>query len=112
MSKPLIRVASRHARESARLLGGMIRSARIARRLTIAEVAERAGVSPGLIHRIERGGMGCSIGAAFEVAAIVGVPLFDADSDALRRELSVVKERLALLPKSARRRATVLKDDF
>jgi AcrR family transcriptional regulator len=31
----------------------MIRDARVGRAMTIAEVAERAGVSRGLIHRIE-----------------------------------------------------------
>ena len=38
-------------------------NARVERELTIAEVAERAGISRGLVHRIEHGDMGCSVGA-------------------------------------------------
>jgi transcriptional regulator with XRE-family HTH domain len=41
------------------MLGHTIRSARIDREMTISEVAERAGVSRGLVHRIESGDMGC-----------------------------------------------------
>ena len=79
MSKPFIRSYSRYAREAAELLGRMIRTARTGRALTVADLAERAGVSRGLVQRIERGDPGCSIGAVFEAAAIVGVRLFDAD---------------------------------
>ncbi|MCS6068942.1 helix-turn-helix domain-containing protein [Klebsiella variicola subsp. variicola] len=54
----------------------MIRTARIERKLTVEELAERAGVSRGLVYRAEEGDMGCAIGAVFELATIVGVPLF------------------------------------
>ena len=79
MAKPAHRSYSRYAREAAELLGLMIRSARIERGITVADVAERAGISRGLVHRIEKGEMGSSIGAAFEVAAIVGLRLFEAE---------------------------------
>lgn len=112
MSKPVTRAYSRYGREAVELLGHMIRDARIERKMTISELAERAGVSCGLIHRIERGGMGCAIGAVFEIAAITGIRLFDAGPDALPSHLGAARDRLALLPKSARRSAKAVKDDF
>lgn len=65
MAKPTLKSYSRYADEAAELLGTAIRNARIERKLTIADVAERAGISRGLVTRIEKGEMGCSIGAAF-----------------------------------------------
>ena len=92
MAKPAQRSYSRYAREAAELLGLMIHSTRIERELTVAEVAERAGVSRGLVHRIENGHMGCSIGAVFEVAAIVGLRLFEAEPTTLTRHLSLYED--------------------
>jgi transcriptional regulator with XRE-family HTH domain len=112
MAKPTQRSYARYTREAADLLGHMIHHARIARAMTVAEVAERAGVSRGLVHRIERGDLGCSIGAVFEVAAIVGLRLFDAEPTMLTRHLSAARETLTLLPKAVRTGTTKVKDDF
>ena len=112
MSKPATRSYSRYGQEAAQLLGNMIRNARIEREMTITEVAERAGVSRGLVHRIESGDMGCSIGATFEVAAIVGVRLFDAEQTTLTRHLGMARDRLTLLPKAVRQSQKAVKDDF
>jgi hypothetical protein len=40
--------------------------------MTAGQLAERAGLSRGLIYRIEKGDLGCAIGAVFEAAAIAG----------------------------------------
>jgi len=112
MAKPAHRPYSRYARDAAALLGLMIRNARVERELTVAEVAERAGISRGLVHRIESGEMGSSIGAAFEVAAIVGLRLFEAEPTALTRHLSMARDRLTLLPQSVRTKTAQVKDDF
>ena len=90
----------------------MIRSARISQTRTVAEIAERAGVSRGLIHRIEKGAPGCSIGVVFEVAAILGLSLFEADPKTLSRYLTLEREKLVLLPQSARVSQTKIRDDF
>ena len=103
---------SRYAREAAELFGLMIHNARIERELTVAEIAERAGVSRGLVHRIEKGEMGSSIGAAFEVAAIVGLRLFEAEPTTLTRHLSAERHKLTLLPETVRPAATEVKDEF
>lgn len=112
MVKPAQRSYSRYAREAAELLGLMIHNARIERDLTIANVSERAGVSRGLVHRIEKGEMGCSIGAIFEVAAIAGLRLFEAEPTTLTRHLSMARDKLTLLPRAVRTGTTKVKDDF
>lgn len=110
--KPVTRVYSRHGRAATALLGKLIRSARKERRLTTREVAERAGISRGLLQRIERGDVRCGIGMVFEVAVIVGVKLFDADETALAGPIRQVEEKLALLPKSTRKATRTIDDDF
>ena len=112
MTKPAHRSYSRYAREAAELLGLTIRNTRIERGITIAEVAERAGISRGLAHRIEKGELGSSIGAAFEVAAIVGLRLFEAGPTTLTHHLSVERDKLTLLPQSVRTGTVKVKDDF
>lgn len=94
------------------LLGKIIRRARIEKKLTAQELAERAGVSRGLVQRIEKGDPGCAIGAVFEAAAIVGVRLFDFDQAALTGAISENKTTLALLPKAVRASRTEAQDDF
>ena len=112
MAKPAHRSYSRYAREATKLLGLMIRNARIERDITLADIAERAGISRGLVHRIEKGEMGSSIGAAFEVATIVGLRLFEAEPTTLTHHLSTERDKLALLPQSVRTGTTKVKDDF
>ena len=90
----------------------MIHAARVERELTVADVAERAGVSRGLVHRIEKGQMGTAIGAVFEVAAIVGLRLFEAAPTTLTQHLSMERDKLTLLPKSVRTGRAKVKDDF
>ena len=112
MPKPIIRTYSRYTRDATALLGGLIRAARKERRLTAQELADRAGISRGLLQRIEKGDLKSGIGAAFEAATIVGVNLFDADQTTLTRHLIQTKDKLALLPTSVRRKSKLVRDDF
>lgn len=112
MPKSITRTYSRYSRDAIALLGGLIRAARKERKLTAQEVADRAGISRGLLQRIEKGDPKCEIGAMFEVATIVGVKLFDADETTLSKHLSQTKDKLALLPKSVRRKSKPVRDDF
>ena len=80
--------------------------------LTSPYTADRAGIYRGLLQRIEKGNLKCEIGAVFEVATIVGVTLFDVNESALTRYLGQTKEKLALLPKSVRKRSKTVRDDF
>ena len=112
MPKSITRTYSRSCRATVALLGGLIRSARKERKLTAQEVADRAGISRGLLQRIEKGDLKCEIGAVFEVAVIVGVRLFDADEVSLTRLIRHTEEKLALLPKSVRKSTQAVDDDF
>lgn len=56
--------------------------------------------------------MGSSIGAVFEVAAIVGLRLFEAEPTTLDRYLSTERHKLTLLPKAVRPAAQQVKDEF
>ena len=112
MPKSITRAYSRYTQTASALLGGLIRVARIKRKYTAQEVADRAGISRGLLQRIEKGNLKCEIGMVFEVAAIVGVKLFDADQSTLTKHLHRTEEKLELLPKSVRNKSKAVRDDF
>jgi len=112
MTKPNTRTYSRYSTDAVQLMGRLIRSTRKERKLTSQEVAERAGISRGLLQRIEKGDLKCGIGAVFEVATIVGVRLFDADETTLTKHKQHVEEKLTLLPKSVRKSSRIVNDDF
>lgn len=112
MPKTAKRPSSRYSRDAVVLLGRLIRQARIEKKLTAGELAERAGISRGLVQRIEKGDPGCAIGAVFEAATIVGVRLFDADQAALSGAIDTHTTMLALLPKAARAPKVKAYDDF
>lgn len=112
MPKPAARAYSRYGREAVKLLGLTIRQGRIEQRLTLDELAARAGVSRGLVQRVERGEMGCAIGAVFELATIVGVKLFGADQSTLAMHVATAEKTLTLLPQWSRPLSQEVKDDF
>lgn len=112
MPKVSTRTYSRYSLEAIALLGALIRAARKEREMTTQEVADRAGISRGLLQRIEKGDPKCELGATFEVATIVGVKLFDADATTLTRHIRHTEDKLALLPKSIRKRTKDVDDDF
>jgi transcriptional regulator with XRE-family HTH domain len=112
MPKPTSRAQSRYVTDALALFGMMIRVARLEKKMTVSELAMRADVSRSLLQRIEEGDSGCSIGAAFEVAALVGVPLIVEDPKALALKMAHFKEKIALLPKAARKSQKGVKDDF
>ncbi len=85
---------------------------RLERKLTLAELAERAAVSRGLLQRIEQGDPGCAIGAVFEVASILGIELFNADEETLNARTAAQERMLMLQPRSARASRKPVKDDF
>lgn len=106
------RVISRQAGEAVRLLGVLIARGRRERRWTSAELAERAGVSRGTVSKVENGDASVKIGVVFELAALVGVPLFDSSGDRLSRELRHNSQVLSLLPKRIRPTKVEVDDDF
>lgn len=112
MVKPVSRPYSQYSLNALELLGQLVREARLAKALTAADLAARAGISRALLARIEKGDPGCSIGAVFEVATICGVPLFDQEQRQLTTHLAMHREKMALLPKAVRMQIKGVKDDF
>lgn len=94
------------------MLGKLIRVGRAERGLTAQELAERAGISRTTLFRIEKGAPGPEIGIVFEVAAIVGLRLFDCDERTLQLHNAHLDEKLTLLPRSVRRTVKAVDDDF
>ncbi len=103
-------VHSPAAVEAAHLLGKRVRLERRRRRWTVVELAERVGVSPVTIRKVESGDLTVALGTAFEAAALVGVPLFHAEPARRALESERVDRELAVLPASVRR--TSVDDDF
>lgn len=112
MSESKIRTYSKTTRTAMQLLGDLIRTARLEQRQTAQELAERAGISRGLLRRIEQGDLKCEIGVVFEVATLLGVPLFDEDPQRVVVHQGYVGEILKLMPKSVRKRRVDMKDNF
>lgn len=81
-------------------------------KVSMEALSERACISRGLLQRIEKGDPGCSIGAYFEVAALLNIPLFEEEQKDVRHRLLITEEKLALLPKSVRKSQEGFDDDF
>ncbi|MBX3689786.1 helix-turn-helix transcriptional regulator [Dokdonella sp.] len=112
MAKPAARTYSRTSQQALRLLGALLRAARIEKKMGTQALAERAGISRDLLRRIEKGDPRCEIGVVFELAAILGVPLFEPEPGALQRRRREVEDRLTLLPKAVHAPREEVKDDF
>jgi transcriptional regulator with XRE-family HTH domain len=97
--------------EAVRLLGASVRLGRRERGWTVAELAERVGVTEATMLKVEHGDPGVRLGIALEAAALVGVPLFDEDSSRRALEARRIEDRLAVLPQSVRQPLEV-DDDF
>lgn len=106
------RAYSRTVRQAAELLGSQIRQARVERRWTMRQLAERAGISTSTLLKVERGDPTVSVGVAFDVATLVGVPLFYDDPARLGAEAARGRDRVALLPQRVRERAEELDNEF
>ncbi|GAB6058285.1 hypothetical protein JCM31598_14020 [Desulfonatronum parangueonense] len=76
------------------------------------DLADRAGISRTTLRKIESGDMKCEIGLVFEVAALVGVPLFANTSLPLHDLREHIEAKIALLPQSVRSGSGEVHDDF
>jgi transcriptional regulator with XRE-family HTH domain len=106
------RVYSRYTHEATTLLAMKIRLGRKQRKWTEHDLADRAGISRATLQKIEKGDLSVAIGLVFEVAALVGVALFDEDHGSLASHIAHTEDKLALLPKSVRFSRKTVDDDF
>jgi transcriptional regulator with XRE-family HTH domain len=112
VAKPTARIYSRISLQALTLLGALLRAARIQKKMSLQALAERAGISRDLLRRIEKGDPRCEIGVVFELAAILDLPLFEAEPGTLNQRIRDVKDRLTLLPKAVHAPRAEVKDDF
>lgn len=106
------RTYSPYTIEAARLLGAWVSLARRERRWSMQELADRAGITKFTLGKVEHGDPTVGLGVAFEVAALVGVPLFHEDRSQVGIDIARARERIALLPQRVRARGEDVKDDF
>lgn len=93
-------------RRAVTTLGKLIAAERRTQGRPQADLAERAGISIPTLNRIETGAPGTAIGTFFELAVILGIPLFPDVND------ENLEQRLALVPSRVRRRARTGSNDF
>jgi len=112
MGKIQKRVYSRRAIQAMQLFAGLIKTARKKQRWSEVELAERAGISRLTVRKIERGNPGTELGLYFEVATLLGIPLFAADSNKLTTIAHELDLQLALLPKRIDKESGEVFDEF
>jgi transcriptional regulator with XRE-family HTH domain/DNA-binding transcriptional MerR regulator len=89
---PLLPATQEHLRS----LGDRLRLARLRRRLTAKDVAQRAGMSPMTLRSLERGSAAVTIGACLAVMQVLGIEDdldLVAQTDVLGRELQDARLR-------------------
>jgi DNA-binding XRE family transcriptional regulator len=107
------RTYSRQSRDAAILLGKHIQLGRKERALTEMDLADRAGISRATLQKIEKGDPRCELGLYFEVATLVGVPLFNVDNaSSLTMDVDRINNKIALLPKSIHKKKKEVDDAF
>lgn len=65
--------------ETVRLLGQMIKLARLQRGMSENDLAVRANIARGMLQKIEKGNMDVPVGRFFEASTLVGLKLFETD---------------------------------
>lgn len=103
---------SAYTKDAAKLMGDLIQIGRKERRWTESNLAERAGISRSTLRSIEQGNLGYSIGLVFEVAALVGVRLFDLDPMQLSNQIRHTQMELTVLPTRIRKDPNLGRDNF
>ena len=106
------RIYSSYTREAGVLLGKQVRLGRKQRKWTEHELAERGGISRATLQKIEKGDLSVAIGLVFEVAALVGIKLFDSERSTLASHLARTDDKLAVLPSAVRKSRKTVDDDF
>ena len=103
---------SAYTKEAVQLTGNLIKIGRKERRWSETNLAARAGISRSTLRAIENGKLGSSIGLVFELAALVGVRLFNVDPIQLSNHVRDSQRDLMLLPSRIRVDPNLGKDDF
>lgn len=97
-------------RAAAALRGIQVKAGRRDRGWTTAQLAERVGVAPATLGRVERGDPTVALGTVLEADQLVDVPLFTEDVKARPQIPAAATSHLALLPQRVRPRPHKIDD--
>ncbi|MCP5347371.1 MAG: helix-turn-helix transcriptional regulator [Gammaproteobacteria bacterium] len=106
------RIYSNHTLQALKVFASQIKLARKNHRWSEEELAERAGTSRSTLRRVEKGEPSAEIGLYFEIATLLGIPLFGEDSKSLRTVQKNLDMELALLPKRIDKESKEVFDEF
>ena len=106
------RTYSSQTLQAIKVFATQIQIARKKHRWSEAELAERAGTTRPTIRRIEQGSPSTELGLYFEIANLLGIPLFDADNQRLSAIQGNLNLQLAVLPKRVSADNSEIFDDF
>ena len=103
---------ARYTVAAVELLGVLVAIERKSRKMTAQELSDRLGIDRSTLQRLEAGDPKVELGLAFEACAILGIPLFEEDTQRLTARLDEGGRRLALLPRRSRPQQVKVSDDF
>ncbi|MEZ5528675.1 MAG: helix-turn-helix domain-containing protein [Porticoccaceae bacterium] len=103
---------SKRSLQAMKVFAKQIQIARKEHRWTEAELAERAGTTRPTIRQIEKGSPSTGLGLYFEVATLLGIPLFATDERNLTALESSLDMRATLLPRRIDKEEEEVFDDF
>ncbi len=112
MRQSAMRRYSGATRDALAVLGAQIAAARRERRWRQVDLAERAGITQPTLSKVETGDPGIAIGTVFELAVLLGVPLFGSEQGEMGALRRAVDGRLALLPQRVRESGEDVDDEF
>lgn len=104
---------SRQTEQMLGLLGEHIRYARKGRHMTVAELAERLGVSRSTVQSLEKGEGRVAIGTYFEACCVLGIELFSQEGGVpVPIQRDHIQHKIALLPARIHKKPIQVNDDF
>lgn len=102
-----------YAEQALAVLGDLIRIARTDRKWTQAHLGKVCSVDRRTIAAIENGRPEVRIGTVFNVAAVLGIPLYDSDASQMSRLKRLHGEMASLIPRRVdTQRGGAVNDDF
>lgn len=106
------RTYSNQTLRAIKVFASQIKIARKKHRWSETELAERAGTTRPTIRRIEAGNPSSELGLYFEIATLLGIPLFHVDSQKLTAIQDNLNMQLTVLPKRIDTDTSEVFDDF
>jgi len=105
-------ILSKHTTILLETLATLIKAARLERKMSQTQLAERVGVSRHTISLLEKGNTKVAIGSVFEAATVLGIPLMGNDPRQLTKVSQAIANLIPLLPAKGINKKVELDDNF